>query len=225
MRAPVIAAEKLEAEAAERRKRIHEDIALSMASSWTDALDQMWFESKKFGDAMMDMFRGLIREIAKIIMYKQLAEPLAEAIMGKEGKPGFAEMAFGAAMGGLGGLLRGGGGPLAGAPIQPKGQTVFAYPGMGGYQHGGVATRPHLAMVGEVPEAFVPLSGGRSIPVEMRGERDKPLQINVNYTGVERPVVTEAEEYILSDRRIIAVTLQAMQTDVRFRRSISQVRP
>lgn len=39
------------------------------------------------------------------------------------------------------------------------------------YSEGGVASTPQLAMFGEgsKPEAFVPLSGGRQIPVEMRG--------------------------------------------------------
>ncbi len=82
MRAPIIAAEKLAEESAERRKRIAEDIALSMADSWSNAIDQMMFEGKKFWDAMEDMARSLFREIVKIIIYKKLAEPMAYGIMG-----------------------------------------------------------------------------------------------------------------------------------------------
>ncbi len=82
MRAPIIAAEKTVRESAERRKRIAEDIALSMASSFSNAIDQMMFEGKKFWDAMEDMARSLIRTITEIIIYKKIAEPLAYRIMG-----------------------------------------------------------------------------------------------------------------------------------------------
>jgi len=70
------------AKAAERQKRIAEDIAVAMARSWTNAIDQMTFEGKRFWDAMEDMARSLIRTIMQIIMYKKIAEPLAYGIMG-----------------------------------------------------------------------------------------------------------------------------------------------
>ncbi len=178
MRAPIIAAEKLAEESAERRKRIAEDIALSMAGSFTNALDQMMFEGKKFWDAMEDMARSLFRDIVKIIMYKQLAEPLAYGIMG--------------------------------LPIPA--------------QEGGVFTRPTLVRAGEVPEAFVPLSGGRSIPVEMRGGRGGGgVIINVNNVP-ETYEISEAEEYMLGDERIINVFMQKIQTHGPLRRSIKQIR-
>jgi len=68
-------------ESAERRKRIAEDIATAMASSWSGAIDSMMFEGKKFWDAMSDMARSLMRSIAQIIMYKAIAEPIAYGIM------------------------------------------------------------------------------------------------------------------------------------------------
>jgi len=82
MRAPIIAAEEAAAQSAERRKRIAEDIALSMASSFSNAFDQMMFEGKKFWDTMKDMARDLTRMISQIIMYKAVAEPIAYGIMG-----------------------------------------------------------------------------------------------------------------------------------------------
>lgn len=163
---------------AERRKRIAEDIALSMARSWTDALDKMMFEGKKFWDAMEDMARSLMRMIANIIIYKAIAEPFAYGIMG--------------------------------LPVPA--------------QQGGVFTRPTLVQAGEVPEAFVPLRSGK-IPVEMRGGGDsRVLELNVHYHGQEKPVVTRVDEYLISDRRILNVTMQAMQTDMKYRRSIAQAR-
>ncbi len=179
MRAPIIAAEKLAEESAERRKRIAEDIALSMASSWSAAIDSMMFEGAKFWDAMKDMAQSLLHEITRIIIYKQIAEPLAYGIMG--------------------------------LPVP-------------GYQHGGVATRPHLAKVGEVPEAIVPLSGGRSIPVEMRGGGGGNLDVHVHNEGSEKLEISAVEEYAVSDQRIIDVTMRAAETHGPYRRSIKQIR-
>ena len=181
MRAPIIAAEKLEEESAERRKRIAEDIALSMASSWSSAIDQMMFEGKKFWDAMEDMARSLLREITKIIIYRGFAEPMATGIM------------------------------------------AWAMPGASA-QHGGVFTRPTLVTAGEVPEAFVPLSGGRSIPVEMRGVGGVGgnLDVHIHNEGEEKFEISEVEEYAISDQRIIDVTIRAAGTHGPYRRSIRQ---
>jgi len=52
-----------------------------MARSWANAFDQMMFEGKKFGAAMTDMFRSLIRMITQIIMYEAIAQPIATGIM------------------------------------------------------------------------------------------------------------------------------------------------
>ena len=180
MRAPIIEAEEQAIKSAERQKRIAEDIALSMASSFANAFDQMMFEGKKFWDAMEDMARSLLREIIKIMMYRKLAEPIAYGFMG--------------------------------LPVP-------------GYQHGGVATRPHLATVGDVPEAIVPLSGGRSIPVEMRGGGGGGnLDVHIHNEGEEKFEISEVEEYAISDQRIIDVTIRAAGTDGPFRRSIKQIR-
>jgi len=74
--------EEMEKQSAERRKRIAEDVALSMARGWTNALDRMMFEGQKFWDSMKQMSRSLIREIANIILYKKVAEPIAYSLMG-----------------------------------------------------------------------------------------------------------------------------------------------
>jgi len=179
MRAPIIEAEEIARASAERRKRIAEDIALSMASSFANAFDQMMFEGKKFWDAMEDMARSLLRDIIKIIMYKKLAEPLAYGIMG--------------------------------LPVPA--------------QEGGVFTRPTLVQAGEVPEAFVPLSGGRSIPVEMRGGGGGGnLDIHIHNEGSEKLEISSVEEYAISDQRIIDVAMRAAETHGPYRRSIKQIK-
>ena len=242
MRAPIIEAENLARDSAERRKRIAEDIAMTMANSWTDAMDRMAFEGRKFWDAMQDMARGLLREIMNIIMYKEFAEPLAFGLMGRkvpggdgQGGGGIAQALLMGALGAAGGMFGGGGMPTAGTVTPEAGATLARY------QRGGIATNPHFAMVGEVPEAIVPLSGGRSIPVEMRSEKSGwakvhtgetfsgagkgggSIKVEIHNEGVEKLEVSKVEEYIISDERIIAVTTRAMQTDMKYRRSIKQV--
>lgn len=46
---------------------------------------------------------------------------------------------------------------------------------------GGIASSPTLGMIAETgkPEAVVPLPDGRSIPVQMRGDREKPVQVTI----------------------------------------------
>jgi len=70
-------------------------------------------------------------------------------------------------------------GPIFGGIKAPKVGTVTPQYGatITRYQHGGVSLKPELAYVGEVPEAHIPLKGGRSIPVEMSGAPS--VEVNV----------------------------------------------
>lgn len=116
-------------------------------------------------------------------------------------------------MGGIGGLFGGGGMPTVGAVTPQAGATLAKY------QHGGIATSPHLAMVGEVPEAFVPLSGGRSIPVEMSGVAGN-LDVHIHNEGVEKFEISQAEQYWAGDQRIVDIFITRAQTDGGLRRAI-----
>ena len=167
MRAPIIAAEKQAAESAERRKRIAEDVATAMASSWSGAIDSMMFEGKKFWDAMKDMARDLIRTIAQIIIYKKIAEPMAYGIMG--------------------------------LPVPTA-------------QHGGEVTKTGLAVIHK-GETYSGVNGGYG-----RGN----LEVHIHNEGSEKLDISSAQEYIVSDRRIVDVTTKAMTTNKRFQNSIKQ---
>jgi len=106
-----------------------------------------------------------------------------------------------------------------GTPTNPAGAT------MAKYQHGGIADYPHRAIVGEVPEAIVPLSGGRSIPVEMRGGGGggaQTMEIRIINQGGQTLKISSAEEYMLSDRRITEVVIRESETNPKLRRSIKQ---
>lgn len=154
MRAPIIEAETLAKESGERRKRIAEDIALTMAQSWTDAIDQMMFEGKKFWDAMESMARGLIRQIASIVIYKKMAEPLAYSFMGLP-IPGGA----------------GAPGPMAGQTIAPSGTPFWP---AGSLQHGGTVEKTGWAKVHK-GEAFSGVGGGKlEVNVTYAGQ-EKPV--------------------------------------------------
>lgn len=192
MRAPIIAAEKLERESAERRKRISEDIALSMARSWTSAIDQMLFEGQKLWASMKAMGRSLVREIANIMLYRAVAEPIATNIMA-----------------GVGNLFAAPS-PLASAPVQPPGQTIYAYPGMASYQHGGIAK--------ETGPAFIH-KGERITPA---GESPGGTVIHIHNEGQEKLEISRAEEYMFGDQRIIDVTTRAMQTDISYQRNMAR---
>jgi len=167
MRAPIIAAEKQAMESAERRKRIAEDIATAMASSWSGAIDSMMFEGKKFWDAMKDMARDLVRTIAQIIIYKKIAEPMAYGIMG--------------------------------LPVPTA-------------QHGGEVTKTGLAVIHK-GETYSGVNGGYG-----RGN----LEVHIHNEGSEKLDISSAQEYMVSDRRIVDVTTKAMTTNKRFQNSIKQ---
>ena len=91
-------------------------------------------------------------------------------------------------IGGAGGSAAAGGGGYLGV------NTAFANGGvmtsMGPvelrkYAGGGIANRPQLAMFGEgsMPEAYVPLPNGRSIPVEMSGGSNGTINVIVNVSS------------------------------------------
>lgn len=114
-------------------------------------------------------------------------------------------------------------GALLGVAIGPRVPIKTAEPAS--LQRGGIVRRPTIARVGEVPEAFVPLSGGRSIPVEISGAGSgQSTVVTIHNEGRERLEIGRAESYVLSDQRIIDVFLRRIQTDRPLRRGISQIR-
>lgn len=191
MREPIIEAEKAAQESAERHKRIAEDIALSMATSWSNAIDRMMFEGKEFWDAMSDMARSLVREIANIIMYRKIAEPVAYGIMGLP-LPGASATPTTP-------------GAMPGQSIAPSGTPYWP---AGSLQYGGTVEKTGLAVVHK-GETFSGVGGERSIVVNVNND-DRTLG----------PIeVTRAESYMLSDQRIIDLSIQAAQTNARYRKS------
>lgn len=89
-----------------------------------------------------DMVNSILQDIARMLVQKTIMAPLMTAIGG----------AFGFANGGI--MTNSGPVPL------------------NAYANGGIANSPQVALFGEgrMPEAYVPLPDGRTIPVTMKGE-------------------------------------------------------
>lgn len=80
-------------------------------------------------------------------------------------------------------------------------------------QYGGIVKRTGLAVVHKGEE----LSGVGRLAAQK-------FDIHIHNEGAEKLEVSGAAEYTLSDRRIVDVTLKAIETDVNYRRTIKRVR-
>lgn len=110
-------------------------------------------------DSFEKMANSIIQDLLRMAIYRTITQPL-----------------FGA----LGGMFGGGGGyasPFADGGIMTSDGPMP----LRRYARGGVANSPQLAMFGEgaMPEAYVPLPDGRSIPVTMQGGGGDVV-VNVN---------------------------------------------
>ena len=180
-----------------------EEMIRSWEQTFENALDRLGQNWKNYGEIAKQVLREIFRETLRITLYRPAAQALADWIPGA---------LFGAA----GAIFGGGGMPTAGTVPASSGAM------MARYQHGGVATRPHLAVVGEVPEAFVPLSGGR-IPVEMRGGRGAgSFDVHIHNEGQEKLEISQAEQYWAGDQRVIDIFMTRSQTDGGLRRAIKE---
>jgi len=167
MRATIIEAEKLEKEAADRSKRISEDIALSMARSWTSALDRMAFEGQKFWESMKSMARSLMREVTNILLYKMAAEPIAYGIMGMFNPTG------------------GVGLPTVGTVPAEAGATLTKY------QHGGVVmeTGPAFVHAGEKITPAGQSPGGTQVHIHNEGQEKLEISSAEEYLIGDRRIL------------------------------------
>ena len=180
------------------------EVAKTMENSFAGALERLSQDWKNYGEIAKDVLREIYWEMMRIMFFRPVAQEMA----------GFLQTGISA----IGSMLLGGGGmPTAGTVTPQAGATLAKY------QYGDVATRPHLAMVGEVPEAIVPLSGGRSIPVEMRGgDAGGKIDVNINYTGRERHEVGVEQSVGAFKQQVLNITMEAMQHEPNYRRSIAQ---
>nr|WP_276315678.1 tape measure protein [Ectothiorhodospira shaposhnikovii] len=167
----------------EKHMRDMETPIQKLARSWEDAAERMqdasakWLDdlTNRLADFVMtgkfnfnDFANSIIRDLIRI----RIQEGMSKIISGMS-------FSFGAD---------------AGKAVEPK---KFANGGimtsegrlpLKAYSRGGIANTPQLALFGEgrMPEAYVPLPDGKTIPVTMRGGAGANVQVNViNQTGME----------------------------------------
>jgi lambda family phage tail tape measure protein len=130
---------------------------------WGDQAADAFIEFAFTGKASFkDLVNSILKDIARMLIQQNITKPLFSAISGA--------FAF------AGGGVMTDQGPL---PLKT-------------YAKGGIADRPQLAMFGEgrMPEAYVPLPDGRTIPVTMQGGAggETNVVVNVNMeTGQAQP--------------------------------------
>jgi tape measure domain-containing protein len=140
----------LEASTWEANKALNEtnDLGHSIGMTFASAFEDAIVQGKSFSDVLKGIGQDLVRLTIRSAITKPLSENAGSWITsGLKALPGL----FGFADGGV----MTGAGPL---PLHA-------------YASGGIANRPQVALFGEgrMPEAFVPLPDGRSIPVTMQG--------------------------------------------------------
>lgn len=126
--------------------------------SSADAFVDFAFSAKDAAMSVEDSFKSMVtnilKDIARMLIYRNVTQPLFSAISG---------------------ML-----PFANGGIMTDQGSMP----LNRYANGGIANSPQLAMFGEgrMPEAYVPLPDGRSIPVTMNGNSggDTNVVVNVN---------------------------------------------
>ncbi len=157
-------------------------------------------DMRNWTDAMKSMLKEIYFEAIRIAFIRPAANAMAGAFS-----------TVGSAV--IGGIARGwGGGASVTTPAGAHGGS-----GLIGHAEGGMMWTPHIAKVAEnEPELITPLSKlgrmGGKVTVNVINESGTPL------------TVTKQQEYLLSDQRIVDVSVQAAQTNGRYRRAHAQVK-
>ncbi len=136
--------------------------------SAADAFVEFAFAANKATESIQDRFKKLVssilQDIARMLIYKSVTQPLFSAISGMI--------------------------PFAnGGVMTDQGSMPLKR-----YARGGIANSPQLALFGEgrMPEAYVPLPDGRSIPVTMDGAGGQTsVVVNVNMASGQTEVQNE----------------------------------
>lgn len=170
------------------------EFAQSMEQSIANGLQAMSRDLDNWAEHAMNILREVYFEALRIA----LIQPVSETAAGAFAQIGSA--IFGALAGG-----GGDGGQQAGTGSGYSG-------GRGGYAEGGIAWRPQVANLAEdEPELIVPFSKlgsmGGTLIVNVINETGQPMQ------------VTKQEQYMISDQRIVDVSVAAAGTNGTYRRS------
>jgi phage-related minor tail protein len=180
----------------------------SIRSVWTAAMDGMadnlteFFMTGKAG--WEDYANMVVRMIAKIMIQKQIAGIVGSMFSG--GQAGQQSTAMTATAFANGGVM-----------------TQYGSAQLKKYATGGIANSPQLALYGEgsMPEAYVPLPDGRTIPVTMSGGDQggaSSIQLNIiNESGQDVEAESRGQPRFDGERMVLDVVLNAVSKPGKFR--------
>lgn len=167
-----------------------------------------------FGDVFFDAMTNKIQNFRVYMrsFLQDITRMLAQ-MMAKMAMMGLIQAGVGA----LGGLLGGAAAPLgnsnaalAGAP-----SSSILSGGIPTHAAGGLFTRPHIGVVGDVPEAVIPLRNGK-VPVETVGASvgasSKPVTVNFNITTND---ASSFQRSLVDNKRIIEGIIKSAIRDDR----------
>jgi hypothetical protein len=207
-----VAALVMKLDDAERSARDFRDAMKQAADLTRDAISSLandFRQGKSAGDALNSVLDQMQRKVIDIA-----SRSITDSLFGGSGK----DFGGGGLLGGLVGGLFGGGKSTGYFSSSLFSGSPFSFGFADGgvmtsrgplplrrYAGGGIADSPQLAMFGEgrMPEAYVPLPDGRSIPVAMRGGASK-ITINNNAPVDVTPRVMSDGEIILHVEKRIA---------------------
>ena len=137
----------------------------TMESSMTEFFSNTMRDAKSWGDYLVSFMNSIAKAMTDMIA-KQLTLNLMSSSWGNS----IASSVFG---------IFGGGGNVSPALANTEG--VGSTTVVPGFQTGGVITKPTFAALAEhgIPEAVIPLSEGRYIPVQMSGGNTPDIEINI----------------------------------------------
>ena len=165
--------------------------------------------SASFSDFAESIIKDLVRMTIKMMLFRAISGMIGGGISVGSGA---------AATGATGGAgISAGGGLTSGLGVPMK-----------QYANGGIANTPQLAMFGEgdLPEAFVPLPDGKTIPVTIKGGRTggaSEVQVNIFNQGGQR-MEGESSTRFDGEKMVVDVMLKHINKPGAVRQSLKGVR-
>jgi lambda family phage tail tape measure protein len=204
------------------------DITTRMADATADWVNQgvdKLIEFVATGKSTFKEFaKSILTDIARIILRAMIAQAILAAIGVKPGQTTSTGSAFKDILGNMFGAN-------IGAPeTKSANGNIMTSDGpmrLRKYANGGIARRPQVSIFGEgsMPEAYVPLPDGRTIPVTLKGgsagTEAPPVTVNViNQTGQQVNAEQQGQPRFDGNQFVLDVVIKAMNQPGQFRDSM-----
>jgi len=169
--------------------------SMSFRESIASGLENSMRDFDNWKDHLLNVFEEVYWSAVRIAFIEPMAKGLA------------AGMTLGMSAG-INALLGGGGAAATPSAFSsPHGGSAFP-----SAQHGGEVLRSGLAVIHK-GETYSGVGNGGGVT---------SFDVHIHNEGQEKLEISRVESYIVSDQRIIDITTRAMQTDVKYRRSVAQ---